>query len=74
MGSTAVVLQEDGGPWIYGTVVGRGNHCYSKISHTIRLTNTGHIISRNRKHNTAEQYLRYQLSQHTKDPLDKILK
>ena len=74
-----MVQQENGGPWTHGTVVGRDDHNHGNRSYTIRLTKTGCIINRNSKHIkakpiTAEQYLRDQLTQHTEDPLDKILK
>ena len=70
-----MVQWEDGGPWTHGT----GNDNHFNKSYTIRVTKTGCIITRNSKHIkttliTAEQYLRDQLTQHTEDPLDKILK
>ena len=71
---TEVVRQEDGGPWMHDTVVGRGDN-----NHSNRLTKTVCIINKNSKHIkatliTAKQYLRDQLTKHTEDPLDKILK
>ena len=67
IGSTVAVLQEDGGPWTQGTIVGRSNHNHNNRSYTIQITMTGHIVIRNSKHIittpiTAEQYLR---DQHT---------
>ena len=60
-------------------MVGRGNHYHGNRSYTIKLTETGHIINRNSNHIkaipiTAEQNPRDQLTQHTEDPPDKILK
>ena len=73
IGSTVAVQQQDGGLWLHGTVVGRGDHKHNNRSHKIRVTKTGHIITTNCKHITtttitAEQYLRDQLTQHTEDP------
>ena len=35
LGSTVVAHQKDGGPWIPGTVVGRGDHNHSYRSYMI---------------------------------------
>ena len=63
----------------HGTVVGRGDHNHNNRSYTIGIIKIGHIIPRNSKHIitipiTVEQHFRDQLTQHTEDPLDKILK
>ena len=51
IGSTVVVVQqEDGGSWTHGTVVGRGDHNHNNRSYTIRVTETGLIITRKSKH------------------------
>ena len=78
-GSTVLVQQEDGGSWIYGTVVGRGNHNHNNRSFTIRVTKTGFNTTGNSKHIkmtpiTAEQYLRDQLTWYREDLLDKTSK
>ena len=63
----------------HGTVIGRGNHNHNNRCYTIGITKTGCIITGISKHikktpNTAEKFLRDQLTQHTEYPLDKILK
>ena len=78
IGSIIVVQWQNGGLWTHGTVVGGGDHNHNNRSYTIRITKTGHIITRNSKHIkttpiTAEQYLRDQFTCHTKDSLNKIL-
>ena len=60
-------------------MVGRGDHNHNNRFYTIKITKTGCIITRNKKHIkttpiTSEQFLRDQLTQHAEDPLDKILK
>ena len=41
IGSTVGVQWEDGGPWTYGTVVGRGVHSCNNISYMIKISKTG---------------------------------
>ena len=49
--------------WTHCTIVGVGDHYHNNISYTIRITRTGHIVTRNTKHIkitpiTAEEYFR----------------
>ena len=80
IGSTVVVQHEDGGPWIHGTIEGKGDHSHNDRSYTIQVTKTGQLISSNSKHVkptqiTAEQYLWDQLDNNiVRDPLEDILK
>ena len=77
--STVVVQQEDGGPLIHGTVVGRGDHNHSNRCYMIRISKTGYVVTSNSKHIKAtpiiaEQYLRDQINKNTADPVNDILK
>ena len=79
IGSTVAVQQKDGETWTHRTIVGAGDHNHNNRSYTIRITRTGYIVTRNSKHIktmpiTTEQYLRDQITQHTDDPVDRILK
>ena len=65
--STVAVQHENGGPWTHAAIVGTGSHNHHNRSYTVRITTTGHIVTRNTKHFkttsiTAEQYLRDQLA------------
>ena len=78
-GSTVAVQCEDGGPWTYGTVEGKGDHNHHEQSYNICITKTGQLVNRDRKHIkptqiTAEQNLSDQPQKHTTDPLDDIFK
>ena len=73
-----MVQQEDGGPWTYDTVVGRGDHNHSNRSCIIRITMIGHKVTRNSKYIkaipiTAKQYLRDKLTKNMVDPVDELL-
>ena len=46
IGSTAVVQQEDGGPWTHSTIEGKGNHVRSYL---ICITKTGRLVTQNRQ-------------------------
>ena len=79
VGSTVGVQEKDVGPWTCRTIVGVGDHNHNNRSYTIRITRTGHIVTRNSKLSkttpiTAEQYLRDQCTWHRADPVDRILK
>ena len=55
----------------HSTIVGKGNHNHHNRSYKIQVTNTGRIITCNRQHIkpapiTAEEYMWYQASKHTK--------
>ena len=70
IGSTVVVLWEDGGPWTHGMIVEKGNHNHYKRSYKIQVTTRGRIITCNRQHIkptpiTAEDYMCYQARKHT---------
>ena len=77
IGST-VAVQQDGGPWTHGTVMGKGDQNNHNRSYKIQVTNSGRIITCNRQHIkptpiTAEDYIHYQANKHAKtDPLDAI--
>ena len=79
IGSTVAVQWEDWGPCTHHTIIGKGNHNHHNRSYKIQVTNTGRIITCNRQHIkptpiTAEDYMCYQASKHTKiDPLNAIL-
>ena len=65
-GPTVVVQHEDVGPWIHGTVRGKGEHNHHERSYNIYITRTGQLVTRDRKHIKptqimAEQYLQDQL-------------
>ena len=49
VGFTVAAQNEDGGPWTNSTVVGR-DHTYNNTSYMINITETGQIVTRNRKH------------------------
>ena len=49
IGST-VVVQQDGGLWTHGTIVGKGDHNHHDRSYIIRVTTTGRRITHNRQH------------------------
>ena len=78
MGSTVAVQWEDGGLSTHGTIIGKGNHNHHNRSYKIQVTNTGRIITHNRKHIkptpiTTADFLHYQANKHTKtDLLDAI--
>ena len=50
IGSTVVVQWEDGGPWIHGTIIGKGDHNHHNQSYNVQVTTTGRIITCNRQH------------------------
>ena len=79
-GSAVVAQCEGGGLWTHGTIKGKGDHNHHERSYNILITQTGQLVTIDRKyikptHITAEQYLWDQLQKHiTTDPLDDILK
>ena len=78
-GSNVAVQPKDGGLWTHGTTEGKGNHNHHERFHTIHITKTWLLVTRDRKHLkpthiAAEQYLWDQLQKHTTtDPLEDIL-
>ena len=81
IGSTVAVQYEDGGPWIHGTVVDKGDHNHHDRSYVIQLTTNGRCILRNRWHVrlttvTADKYIQHQSNKQcniTTDPLTETL-
>ena len=79
IGSTVAVQCEDGGPWTYGTIEGKGNQIHHDRLYHIHIAKRGRLVTQNRQQIkptqiSAEQYLWDQLHKHTKtDPLKSIL-
>ena len=48
IGSNIAVLQEDGGLWTHGMILGTGNHNHHDRSNMIQLTTNGRCITCNR--------------------------
>ena len=79
-GYTVVVQCEDGGPWTHGTVEGRGDHNHHERSYNICITQSGQLVSRDRKHIKTHTYHSTIISPRsvtnhtTTDPLEDISK
>ena len=63
MGSVVAVEKGDGGPWMWGTMVGHGADYNKGKSNTVQVTETGHNISRINRYVmatpiSAEKYLK----------------
>ena len=50
IGSTVVVQWEDGWLWTHWTIAVAGNNNHKNRSYTIRITRTGHIVTKNSRH------------------------
>ena len=73
--STVAVQWEDGRPWTYGTVVGRGDQNHNNRSYMTRISKTGQIVTKNSKHIKAahikdKQYLQDQIKQKYNRPFE----
>ena len=49
-GSTVVVKREDGEPWMHGTIMGHETDDHNNRSYIIRVTKTGHAVTRMKRH------------------------
>ena len=78
IGSGVVVQQEDGGLWTHGTIVGTGDHNHHYCAYTVQLTTNGRRVTCNIQHIkltlvTAETYIQYQATKHTKKQTDLLV-
>ena len=63
-GSTVVVQQENGGPWIHESVMDKGDNNHNDCSYKVQVTKMGQLITKNRKQ-VAAIYIgsnKYQIS------------
>ena len=50
IGSLVMVQREDGGPWTHGTIINHNKEDHHMQSYRIKLSLSGHVITRNTKH------------------------
>ena len=50
IGSWVMVQREDGGPWTHGTIINHNKEDHHMQSYRIKLSLSGHVVTRNMKH------------------------